>query len=113
MPVFEIAGARVTLAVCFDVHFLAAEASDLLRSVDVLLFASAWVDEGPEDGRAPILAELARSHGVTVANANWGVGAPLVGGQGGSRFVWPDGTSLRVPEGATRIDAIVAGRGAR
>ncbi len=86
-----------TAAVCFDVHFLADEAADVLAEVDVLLFSSAWVDDGPVDGKAPLLEGLARRFGVTVLNANWDEGAPRVPGQGPGGCWSADGR--RVDEG--------------
>lgn len=86
-PVVRVAGLRVTVCICFDIHFL--EAVD----ADVLLFPSAWVDD-EGDARATLLPEVARRFGVTVVNANWGVGSPRVRGQGGSRVVSRDGEVL-------------------
>ncbi|RYE87031.1 MAG: carbon-nitrogen hydrolase family protein, partial [Myxococcales bacterium] len=40
-PRFSLAGRSLTLAVCFDVHFVSDEAAALLDEVDVLLFPSA------------------------------------------------------------------------
>ncbi len=90
---FELFGARFLLAICFDVHFLAAEAGALLRDADVLLFPSAWVDDGRADLRGPIFRTLAADHNVTIVNANWGPGVPALRGQGRSRVVTPQGTS--------------------
>lgn len=93
---FTLAGVRLALAICYDVHFLADESADALERADVLLFPSAWVDLGTtRDLRAPIFAELARSFDLVVANANWGPGAPRIGGQGTSRFVGPRGEISR------------------
>ena len=86
-PVVELAGKRVTVCICFDLHFL--EAVD----ADVLLFPSAWVDDDG-DSRATLLPEVARRFGVAVVNANWGPGTPRVAGQGGSRVVGADGSVL-------------------
>ena len=44
-PVFGWRGTQFALANCFDVHFLAAESAAALQAADVLLFASAWVDD--------------------------------------------------------------------
>lgn len=107
-PVVSIGELRVTIATCFDVHFLASEALHELRTSDLLLFPSAWVDE-TDDARARTLPELARAHGIAIANANWGVGEPCVRGQGGSRIYGGDG---RVLAAAThgRADADVQPR---
>jgi predicted amidohydrolase len=103
--VFRVAGASVTIAVCFDLHFLAADAASELREADVLLFPSAWV-EAP-DSRGPRLAELARTFDVAVVNANWGVGEPPLPGQGWSRVVGRDGRVVALAAEAGRLDAWV------
>lgn len=84
-PTFAIGGSLVTIAVCFDVHFLTIEASHTLAAADVLLFPSAWVEQ--EDSREAMLSALAREHDVAIVNANWGVGRPRIAGQGGSMVV--------------------------
>lgn len=89
-PILEVGGVRMTLAICFDVHFVEREAAALLSSSEVLLFPSAWVDGGPIDLRDEIFRRIAETHGISIANANWGPGSPRVRGQGGSRFVSPD-----------------------
>jgi predicted amidohydrolase len=81
-PVVTLAGARVTIAVCFDVHFLEDEAAEQLDDAALLLFPSAWVEE--RDSRPALLSGLARRHRVAIANANWAPGAVRVPGQGGS-----------------------------
>jgi len=103
-PRFELGGLRCTLAVCFDVHFLADEAAEVLGDVDVLFFSSAWVDsEG--DSRPGHLTTLARDFGVHVVNANWGAGLPRVPGQGGSMVVAPTGEVVaRTTPGIDRLD---------
>ncbi len=103
---FTLAGARVAVAICYDIHFLLdgtegyfgaraddAEARNALHGADVLLFPSAWVDEGG-DGRGALLPELARRYGVAVVNANWGPGLPRIRGQGTSRIIAADGREL-------------------
>ncbi|MBX3192059.1 MAG: carbon-nitrogen hydrolase family protein [Labilithrix sp.] len=106
-PVVTIGQARVTIAICFDVHFLEEEASSALRASDLLLFPSAWVEES--DSRPLLLAEIARTYGVAVANANWGPGVVTVAGQGGSAILDGRGRVLsRVAPGAVRADAAVA-----
>jgi len=102
-PVLQVGGARVTLAVCFDVHFLAVDAAPQLREADVLVFPSAWVED--EDSRDSILPELARRFDVAVVNANWGVGSPRVPGQGRSRILDRHGEVLAMASGPGRIDA--------
>ena len=106
-PVFDVKGARVTIAICFDVHFVAGDAADALRAADVLLFPSAWVDDDG-DARAEILPELARRFDVGIVNANWGVGEPAVRGQGRSRVVRRDGSTLAVARGPGRVEARLA-----
>lgn len=95
-PLFEIAGVRMTLAVCFDVHFLAREAEETLQRSDLLLFPSAWVDDDDEDARGPILGDLAQTFEIAIANANWGLGSPRIRGQGGSRFVARDARVVQI-----------------
>jgi len=102
-PVFEVRGARVTLAVCFDAQFLAEDAARELSEADVLLFPSAWVER--HDSRDALLGGLARRFDIAVVNANWGVGEPGVPGQGGSRILGRDGTVLAMARGSSRIDA--------
>lgn len=89
-PRFRLGGLECTLAVCFDVHFLAEEAADVLDEVDVLFFCSAWVDE-EHDARPERLAPLATGFDLFIVNANWGRGEPRVLGQGGSLLMGPTG----------------------
>ncbi len=107
-PVFTVAGITFSIAICFDIHFLAREGREALAASDVLLFPSAWVDDGPRDLRRGILGPLARAHDVVIANANWGVGDPRVRGQGRSRVVFPDGrvTMLDLESGGRRLDVL-------
>ena len=98
MPVATLHGRRVAVAVCFDVHFVSAEAAEVLDSIDGLLFPSAWVDDDAHDLRGELLPALAARHGCAVVNANWGRGAPAVLGQGGSRIV--DGSGVTVARAA-------------
>lgn len=102
-PVIEMAGARVTVAVCFDVHFVADDAAPELRDADVLVFPSAWAEK--DDSRRSILSDLARRFEVAIVNANWGAGAPAVPGQGRSQIVGRDGNVLAIASGPGRIDA--------
>lgn len=101
---FEIAGITCTIAICFDVHFLEDEAKTELASSDLLLFPSAWVDDQPADGRAPILERLAERFDIVVANANWGPGTPSIRGQGSSRVVSPSGKTTFAKGGLGRLD---------
>lgn len=80
--VVEFEGVKVCAAICFDLHFLEQDAWDVLQAADLLLFPSAWVEE--HDSRNDRLAALAHRHGLAVANANWGAGAPFVASQGQS-----------------------------
>lgn len=108
-PLVEIAGLVVTLAICFDVHFLEHEAKRELESADLLVFTSAWVDE--EDSRLPRLRSLARTFGVSIANANWGPGIVELPGQGGSCVI--DGRArvvVRAKDGERRVDASISPR---
>lgn len=83
-PVVEWRGAKLLAAICFDAHFLEADAAAQLDAADVLLFASAWVGEAGT--KEEVLAPLAQAHQLAVLNANWGEGSPRVVGQGGSCF---------------------------
>jgi predicted amidohydrolase len=107
-PLVEIGGLRVTLAVCYDLHFIPAEAADQLSAADLLLFPSAWVER--RDTRVGRLRRLAERFGVAVANANWGAGVVNVYGQQGSCIVGSDGTVLAVASLNGRADATVRRR---
>ena len=114
LPLFDVEGARVTVAICFDVHFLERESADALAAADVLLFPSAWVeDDGgvDDDARATLLPLLASRFEVAVVNANWGRGTPRIAGQGGSMIVSAGGVIVaRAPHADTacRVDATLA-----
>jgi predicted amidohydrolase len=102
--VVTIAGRVVTLAICYDVHFLPRESAAQLEAADVLLFPSAWVEE--PDLRIPRLQRLAHAFELTIANANWGPGQIVVPGQGNSCVVAPDRTIVaKVADG--RIDLVL------
>ncbi len=101
-PLFELGGAIFTLAICFDLHFLANDAASELAAADVLLFPSAWTEEGA-DSRDELLPALAQEFEIAVVNANWGVGAPLVEGQGASRIIDRRGRELVRADGVRRI----------
>jgi predicted amidohydrolase len=100
---FELFGARFLLAICFDIHFVAAEVPALLQAADVLLFPSAWVDDGRADLRGPIFRKLAASYNLTIVNANWGPGAPLLRGQGRSRIVTAQGETRFIEPNANAV----------
>jgi predicted amidohydrolase len=103
-PLFEIGGIKATMAICYDGHFLAEDAREILANVDLLVFTSAWVDvppeppdlsrEGGEDSRMPLLRDLARRFHISIANANWGPGVVEVAGQGGSCIMNAEGVVL-------------------
>lgn len=102
-PTWKIEELRCVPVICFDVHFVAEEATGVLQACDLLLFSSAWVEEpGSGDSRGPILSGLAARFGCAIANANWGLGPPLVPGQGRSRILGPDGAQLaaQLPDGS-------------
>jgi predicted amidohydrolase len=106
-PLVAWNGLTLTAAICFDVHFLAAEASDALRSADLLLFSSAWVEE--HDSRAQLLSALAREFDLAIVNANWGPGTPLVPGQGRSLAISRAGELVaEAKSGALRLDVDLA-----
>ncbi len=111
MPVVALNGVKVTIAICYDGHFLEEEAADVLRASDLLLFPSAWVDR--EDSRTPLLEGLARRFDIFVANANWGPGVVRVPGQGGSTIFDRDGRRIAtVAPGQLRGDAVCGTRDA-
>ncbi len=110
-PLARVGGLAVTIATCFDGHFLDDEAADVLAAADLLLFPSAWVDD--EDTLAPLLRGLAARHRVAIANANWGPGVVRLPGQGGSQIVATGGAPTRTAaRGAARVDADIAPRDA-
>ncbi|WP_437291652.1 carbon-nitrogen hydrolase family protein [Sorangium sp. So ce406] len=87
-PVLDLHGAKVTAAICFDIHFVSDDAGGALDEADLLLFPTAWVDPpGEGDARADLLPALARRHRIAVVNANWGPSSPALHGQGGSRIL--------------------------
>ena len=91
-PLFAWRGLTLTIAICFDVHFLAEESGEALRAADVLLFPSAWTELG--DTRPQMLPELAREFGCAIVNANWGRSVPRIPGQGQSLIVSARGEIL-------------------
>ena len=104
-PVVELGGVRMTIANCFDLHFLEDDAARELARADVLLFSSAWVER--PDRRAERLAALARAFDLYVVNANWGPGVVRVPGQGGSCAIGRDGALLARAAPCERIDVDV------
>ncbi|MEO8846582.1 MAG: carbon-nitrogen hydrolase family protein [Kofleriaceae bacterium] len=102
-PLVTIAGARVTIAVCYDLHFL-DEVQAELAAADLLLFPSAWVER--PDTRAQRLAEVAQHHDLHIANANWAPGVVRVPGQGSSCVVTRDG-AITVAAPLGRLDLVV------
>jgi predicted amidohydrolase len=106
-PTFELAGLKLALAICFDIHFVEDEAHDTLAAADVLLFPSAWVDDGARDLRAGIFRSLVRRFGLTVVNANWGAGEPRLPGQGRSRIVGPH-DQIEAPPALGRVSRVDA-----
>lgn len=106
-PLFTLGGVKITVACCYDLHFLAREAKETLDAADLLLFPSAWVEE--RDSRPRRLAALARTYRIAVAAANWGPGILHVKGQGGSMILDARGEVLaRVEPGAVRADARIS-----
>lgn len=108
-PLVRIGELTVTVATCYDLHFLADEAAATLAAADLLLFPSAWVEAA--DSRPFLLRRLARRFGLAIANANWASGRVRVAGQGGSRILGRDGRALAVAgAGADRAAADIAPR---
>lgn len=98
-------GRKLTCAICFDVHFLEADAARQLDEAELLLFPSAWVDDDEGDSRPGLLKTLAAQHSVAVLNANWGTGKPKVPGQGGSLFLDAKGAlTTRLKGKSGRLD---------
>ena len=106
-PLVEIAGLTVTIAICYDVHFLPEDAAPELEAADVLLFPSAWVEE--PDYRMSRLARLAQRYDLTIANANWAPGDVRLPGQGGSCVVGLGRVLAQATAG--RIDHVCERRG--
>lgn len=106
-PQVRLGGRVVTVAVCYDVHFLGDEAADVLASSDLLLFPSAWVDR--QRTRVPLLRQLAARFDLAVANANWAPGVVRVPGQGGSCIIAAGGAVLATAGLAGRADAVIGG----
>ncbi len=107
-PQVRLGDCVVTVAVCYDVHFLVDEAADVLAASDLLLFPSAWVDR--ERTRVPLLRQLAARFDVAIANANWAPGVVRVPGQGGSCMVAAGGEVLAGAPPGDRADAAIGPR---
>ena len=109
-PLFRLGTHAITIAICYDGHFLEEEAVEALSQANLLVFTSAWVDN--VDSRVPLLRSIARRFGVAVANANWGSGVVDVRGQGGSCVIDAHGDVIaRVdPTKSARVDADVQRR---
>jgi 5-aminopentanamidase len=106
-PLFSVGGRKVTVACCYDVHFLVREARATLDDADLLLFPSAWVEE--DDSRLRRLSAIARAHRIHVAAANWGPGVLHVKGQGSSAILDANGDIVaRVEPGTLRADAVIS-----
>jgi predicted amidohydrolase len=105
-PLLRMGDLTLTIAICFDAQFLELEPDSraALAAADLLLFPSCWVDH--HDSRTPLLARIARTFGVAVANANWAAGVVRVSGQGGAGIIGPDGAWLARARGG-RADATV------
>jgi 5-aminopentanamidase len=101
LPVLELCDRTVTIAICYDLHFIARDSADALAAADVLLFPSAWVER--PDSRPGRLSQLARRFDLHIANANWAPGVVRVPGQGDSCIVAPDGSIVFAEHG--RLDA--------
>ncbi|HVV85687.1 MAG TPA: carbon-nitrogen hydrolase family protein [Kofleriaceae bacterium] len=99
-PLVTIGDRTVTIATCFDLHFLPDEAADVLAAADLLLFPSAWVDR--RHTRLPLLRALAARFDVAVVNANWAPGVVRLAGQGGSCVLARDGAVVATATPASR-----------
>jgi predicted amidohydrolase len=103
LPLLALGDHVLTLAICYDLHFLEAESAAELAAADVLLFPSAWVEE--PDHRLARCTALAARAGVHIVNENWAPGIVRVPGQGGSFAVSPGGVVTRVSRG--RVDLVL------
>ena len=105
-PLVPCGELTLTIATCYDLHFLDEEAADELAAADVLLFPSAWVDTRAT--RVPALRALAARFDVAVVNANWAQGVVRVPGQGGSTILARGGAVVATATAAVpRVDAVV------
>ncbi len=97
-------GTKLLTAICFDIHFLEADAAAQLDRAQLLLFPSAWVDD-EGDSRPGLLKGIAQRHRTAILNANWGPGRPRLPGQGGSMFINAVGASKgRLKTATGRLD---------
>jgi 5-aminopentanamidase len=106
IPILKINDLSFSVAICFDIHFLATESAQALSQIDMLLFPSAW-NQSETDSRAQLFQGLSNEFGISIANANWGIGDLRVDGQGESRFHQADLHSLNLkPQISQRLDAL-------
>lgn len=107
LPVVPIRDTTVTICICYDIHFVGWESSVALDAAQLLLFPTAWVDDGPVDLRDALLRNLALEHRIAIANANWSAGVVEIAGQGRSRILDHTGRELgRVHDAAARTFGI-------
>jgi predicted amidohydrolase len=59
LPMIAIADLTVTIAICYDIHFLPVDSAPALAASDLLVFPSAWVDD-QEPSKLPLMTDLAR-----------------------------------------------------
>ena len=96
-PLFEINGFAITIAICFDVHFVRADMHNELAKAEVLLFPTAWVNgDGPNDTREKVLPSIAKDYQLWIINANWAPSTPRLWGQGNSQIIDPNGNRVAV-----------------
>ncbi len=104
MPVVQLAGRKLTIAICYDIQFVDDDPQDALRAADLLLFPSAWVDS--DSTRLALLSALARRFQLWIANANWSAGDVVIDGQEESCIIAPSGKIVaNAGLGERRIDA--------
>lgn len=97
-PSLSLGGRLTSACICFDLHFVAAEAAAALHAAEVLLFPSAWVED--EDSRESTLTNLARRFDLVIVNANWAPGDVQLAGQGRSMILTAAGV-VASAEGAS------------
>lgn len=111
-PVAMLGTLPTTIAICYDVHFLASDAEASLAAAQLLLFPSAWVADpdtpiADPDSRVALLQRIARRYRVHILNANWAPGVVAVPGQGGSCAIAPDGTVIATAPLGGRVDLTI------
>jgi 5-aminopentanamidase len=106
-PLVRVGDLSVTVACCYDLHFLAREAPETLDVADLLLFPSAWVEE--RDSRLRRLATIARAHRIQIAAANWGSGVVSVKGQGSSAILDANGRIVARVEPGSYVASAACG----